>query len=160
LAKSTVSPFKKLASLGSTTLTNAYNAGSTTIVVGSGANIANGDYLTIGTVETESVSPSSNLEQVRVVSGGGTTTLGIRGLGLYKPDSNNKTTGLYFDHAAGEAVVEKYNVCGIPILGKNSLIEGPLGDRMPDLAKFGAGFSTDARSRTVRAPERGKIMLE
>ncbi len=107
---------------GSTTLTNAYNAGSTTIVIGSGANIANGDYLTIGTVETESVSPSANLEQVRVVSGGGTTTLVIRGLGTYKPDSNQKTSGLYFDHAAGEAVVEKYNVCGIPILGKNSLI--------------------------------------
>lgn len=105
----------------STTLANAYNAGSTTIIVASGANATVGDYITIGTVETESVAPSANLEQVRVTSVNG-TTLGIRGLGLWKPDSNNKTNGLYYDHAAGEAVVGTYNVCGIPILGKNSLI--------------------------------------
>lgn len=105
----------------STTLSNAYNSGSTTIIVASGTGAAVGDYITIGTVETESVTPSANLEQVRVTSVNG-TTLGIKGLGLWKPDSNNKTTGLFYDHAAGEAVVQAYNVCGIPILGKNSLI--------------------------------------
>jgi hypothetical protein len=105
-----------------TTLAAAYPAGATTITVAAGTNIADGEYLTIGTVETESVSPGSNLEVVKVVSGGGTTTLVIQGLGLYKPDSNNKTNGLRFSHASGEAVLQNYNVCGIPIIGRNSLI--------------------------------------
>lgn len=104
------------ATAGSTTLAAPASAGSTTITVAAGTNIANGDYLTIGTVETGSVAPSENLEQVQVISGGGTTTLTIRGLG------NGTSFGLRFDHAAGEAVVETANICDIPILGKNSLI--------------------------------------
>lgn len=101
---------------GTTTLSAPASAGATTITVASGSNIANGDYLTIGTVETATVAPSANLEQVQVLSGGGTTSLTIRGLG------NGTSFGLRFDHAAGEPVVERANICSIPLLGRNSLI--------------------------------------
>lgn len=104
------------ATSASTTLAAPASAGATTIIVASGANIANGDYLTIGTIETGSVAPSANLEQVQVLSGGGTPTLTIRGMG------NGTSFGLRFDHAAGEAVEEQANICSIPLLGRNSLI--------------------------------------
>lgn len=107
---------------GSTTIaTSAVPAGSNTIVVASASNIAVGDYLTIGTVETESVSPGANLEQV-LVTAINSTTLTVRSLGTFKPDSNGKMSGLRFDHAVGEAVVETYNVAALPIIGKNSIM--------------------------------------
>lgn len=109
------------ATAGSTTLNGAVAAGTNTIVVASASNIAVGDYLTIGTVETESVSPGANLEQV-LVTAVVSTTLTVRSLGTYKPDSNNKTSGLLYDHASGEAVVETYNVAALPIIGRNSVI--------------------------------------
>lgn len=109
------------ATAGSTTLNGAVAAGTNTIVVASASNIAVGDYLTIGTVETESVSPGANLEQV-LVTAVVSTTLTVRSLGTHKPDSNNKTSGLLYDHASGEAVVETYNVAALPIIGRNSVI--------------------------------------
>lgn len=98
-----------------TTLSAAANAGDTTVTVANAAGIAGGDYVTIGTVETSSVSPSANLEQVYVVSVN-STTLTIQGAG----DGTN--LGLRYNHAANESVVEAYNVCGIPVIGKDSLI--------------------------------------
>lgn len=109
------------ATAGSTTVATAAAAGSNTIVTASGTNIAAGDYVTIGTVETESVSPASNLEQV-LVTAVDTNTLTVRSLGTYRPDSNGKTTGLLYDHAVGETVKETYNVAAIPIIGKNSVM--------------------------------------
>lgn len=125
---------------GSTTLTAASNAGSNTLTVASRTNIVAGDYVTVGTTETESTAPGSNLEQVRVVaSGSGAGAITIRGMGLNKPDSNNKSTGLMFDHANGEVVKETQNVCAVPIIGKNSLM-GVYGSRT---GRYGqSGFKT------------------
>ena len=60
-------------------------------------------------------------------------------MGLNKPDSNNKSTGLMFDHANGEVVKETQNVCAVPIIGKNSLM-GVYGSRT---GRYGqSGFKT------------------
>lgn len=102
-------------SAANTTLSNPYNKGATEIVVASASNIAVGKYLTIGTVETETVAPGANLEQVYVTGVNG-TTLTIQGAG----DGTN--LGLRYDHAAAEVVTHDYNVAGVPVIGKDSLI--------------------------------------
>mgnify|MGYP007068789584 CR=1 FL=1 len=74
-----------------------------------------GEYVTIGTLETESVKPGSKLEQV-LGTAVDTNTLTVRANG------NNDGFGLRFNHASGEAVNVCYNVAAIPLIGKNSLI--------------------------------------
>jgi len=98
-----------------TTLSGAVNRGATSFVVASASNISAGDYLTVGTQETESVNPGNNLEQV-LVTGVSSTTITIRANGV------GGSFGLRFDHATSEAVRETYNVASIPIIGKNSLM--------------------------------------
>ena len=98
-----------------TTLSAAANKGATTVTVADATGLAAGNYITIGTVETESVSPAANLEQV-YITGVDSSTLTIQGVG----DGTN--LGLRYAHASGEAVVEAYNVAGIPVIGKNSLL--------------------------------------
>lgn len=98
-----------------TTLSAAANKGATTITVTSATGLTAGDYITIGTVETESVAPGNNLEQCLITNVAG-STLTIRANGV------GGGFGLRFDHAAGESVVEAYNVAAIPIIGKNSII--------------------------------------
>jgi hypothetical protein len=105
-------------SAGATTLSAAANKGATTITVtaNTGSKIVNGSILTLGTRETESVSPAKNLEQVKVISGGTTTSLTVRGNGV------GNDFGLRFDHAILDPVTPAGNVAAIPIIGKNSLI--------------------------------------
>lgn len=98
-----------------TTLNGAVSKGGTTVVVTDATGLAAGDYITIGTLETESVSPGANLEQV-LVTGVDSSTLTIRANG------NNDSFGLRFNHASGESVVQAYNVAAIPLIGKNSLL--------------------------------------
>lgn len=98
-----------------TTLSAAANQDATTVVVASATGLSVGDYITIGTVETESVSPGVNLEQV-LITGVSGTTLTIQSRG------RNDGFGLRFNHASGESVVEAYNVGAIPLIGKESLI--------------------------------------
>lgn len=98
-----------------TTLAAAYAKGATTITVASGTGLDDGNYITLGTLETESVNPGNNLEQVMIVSGGTTTTLVIRGIG------NGTNWGLKYDHASGESVIEAPNVGDITLLGKGSV---------------------------------------
>jgi hypothetical protein len=109
-----------------TTLSAAANAGATTVTVADATGIVAGNYITIGTVETESVSPGANLEQV-MVTGVNSTTLTVQGVG------NGTNLGLRYAHASAEAVVEAYNVAGIPVLGKNSL----LGAHSASTGRFG-----------------------
>lgn len=98
-----------------TTLNGAVSAGATSIVVASATNIVAGKYLTIGTPETESTPPASNLEQVYVTGVSG-TTISIQGVG----DGTN--LGLRYAHSDGETVTTDYNVAAIPVIGKNSLL--------------------------------------
>lgn len=100
-------------------LDQALNPGDTKVYIHELTGIAVGDYITIGTVETESVAPATNLEQVYVTavsaaSGAGYAT--VVGVG------NGTNMGVRYAHAASEDVVEAYNVAGIPVIGKNSLI--------------------------------------
>jgi len=98
-----------------TTLSAAANKDATSVVVASATGLTAGDYITIGTLETESVNPGSNLEQC-LITNVSSTTLTVRCNGV------GGGFGLRFDHAASESVVEAYNVAAIPIIGKNSLI--------------------------------------
>lgn len=100
---------------GATTLSAAAAKGATTVVVASASGLSVGDYITIGTVETYSVNPGSNLEQVEI-TGVNSTTLTIRGNGV------GENFGLRFDHTIAESVVEAPNVASIPLIGKGSLI--------------------------------------
>lgn len=111
-----IHPGSGTAAQAATTLSAPAAKGATTITVAAGTGLANGDYIHIGTVETESTNPGSNLETVQIVSGGGTTSLTIRGLG------DGTSFGLRFAHASGEAVTEAATVADIPIIGRNSLI--------------------------------------
>jgi N4-gp56 family major capsid protein len=99
------------------TVDGAHAAGDTTLNVASASTLgaAVGLYATVGTLETESVNPGNNLEQVQITAVN-TNALTVRSLGR-KGDF-----GLRYDHAAGEAVNIKYNVASIPLIGKNSLI--------------------------------------
>ncbi|MFA6046255.1 MAG: hypothetical protein WC718_14825 [Phycisphaerales bacterium] len=103
-----------------TTLDGAVVAGATRVILTSAASVSAGQYITIGTVETEAVAPSSTLEQVYVVTvdpdGDNANELEIQGVG----DGTN--LGLRYDHASAEVVTTDYNVCGVPVLGKNSLL--------------------------------------
>jgi len=98
-----------------TTLNGAVSKGATSVTVTDASGLAVGNYITIGTLETESVNPGSNLEQV-MITAVDSATLTIRANG------NNDGFGLRFNHASGESVVEAYNVAAIPLIGKNSLI--------------------------------------
>jgi len=103
-----------------TTLNGAVAKGATRVILTDATGIVAGNYITIGTLETESVNPASNLEQVMVTvvnpDGDNANELTIRANG------NNDSFGLRFSHASGESVVEAYNVAAIPLIGKNSLI--------------------------------------
>ena len=98
-----------------TTLSAAAVKGATAIAVTSATGLTVGNYITIGTLETESVNPGDNLEQVLITAVSG-TDLTIRAAG------DGTGFGLRFDHASGESVVEAYNVCPLPILGRGSII--------------------------------------
>jgi N4-gp56 family major capsid protein len=124
------------AAQAATTLTAAANKGATTIAVADGTGLSAGNYATIGTLETESVNPGSNLEQVYIVSSNassGAATLTIRANGVADD------FGLRFNHAAGESVVEADNVAAIPLIGKNSL----LGVYGSDTGKYGKALERD-----------------
>jgi N4-gp56 family major capsid protein len=93
------------------------NAGDTTFRATSAANIAAGVYLTVGTAETETAAPGTNLEQIYVTAAVSDTDLvTIQGVG----DGTN--LGFRYAHAAGEAVTRNCNVGAIPVIGKNSLL--------------------------------------
>jgi hypothetical protein len=98
-------------------LDTAANKGATTLAVNNNSTLsaAIGDYVTIGTIETEGASPSTNLEQVKVTDVN-SNTLTIRAAGV------GEDFGLRFDHAAGAVVNCNYNVAAIPLIGKNSLV--------------------------------------
>jgi hypothetical protein len=98
-----------------TTLSAAVSKGATSVVAAADESWSVGDYITLGTKETESVNPGDNLEQM-LVTGVSTTTLTVRG------DGANNNFGCRFDHAIGEAITTAYNVASLPILGKNSVI--------------------------------------
>jgi len=97
------------------TLSAAYSKGATSIVASADRSWAVGDYVTIGTRETESVNPGDNMETV-LVTGVSTVTLTVRGNGA------NNNFGLRFDHAIGEALTTGYNVASLPLMGKNSIV--------------------------------------
>lgn len=122
-----------------TTLNGAVAKGATSIVVTSATGLSVGDYITIGTLETESVNPGSNLEQV-LITGVSSTTLTIRANGA------NDSFGLRFSHASGESVVEAYNVAAIPLIGKNSLI----GVYSSDAGQYGVPIVTDGTLDTLK----------
>ncbi len=109
-----------------TTLSAAANKGATTIAVADATGLAAGDWITVGTLETESVSPGSNLEQMRI-TGVDSLTLTIQANGV------GENFGLRYNHAASESVVEAYNVAAIPLIGANSII-GAYGS---DCGKYG-----------------------
>lgn len=108
--------FNGSTAMTATTLNGAVNKGATQIIVASDTACSVGQYLTIGTKETASTSPGSNLEQVLVTGVGSTPTIDIRAMGV----AND--FGLRFDHAHGEAVACTGNVAAIPLLGRNSII--------------------------------------
>ena len=94
-----------------TTMTAASDAGATSLSITAGTGLANGDYILVGTKE-------ANLsEQCQIVSGGGTTTLTVRGFG-----NGIGNTGLRWAHANGSAITEAANVLGMTVVGKNSLL--------------------------------------
>jgi N4-gp56 family major capsid protein len=99
------------------TVDGAHAKGATTLNVASASTLgaAVGLYVTVGTLETESVNPGANLEQVKITAVN-TNALTIQSLG---PKGD---LGLRYDHASGEAVNIAYNVCALPLIGKNSLI--------------------------------------
>lgn len=93
--------------------------GATTLYVHELTGLSVGNYVTVGTLETESVSPGSNLEQVLITAASGSSGSGnitVRANGLAED------WGLRFDHAASESVVEAYNVAAMPLFGKGSFI--------------------------------------
>jgi hypothetical protein len=117
------------------TLSAAYAKGSTTIVASNDRSWAVGDYVTLGTAETESANPGNNREQL-LVTGVSTVTLTVRG------DGANENFGTRFDHAIGEAISTAYNVASIPLIGKNSLVGvygsdcGPYGQTITTLGSL------------------------
>jgi len=122
-----------------TTLSAAASKGATTVTVTSATGLAVGNYITIGTLETNSVAPGANLEQV-MITAVNDTTLTIRANGA------NDSFGLRFNHASGESVVEAYNVGAIPLIGKNSLI----GVYSSDAGQYGVPIVTDGTLDTLK----------
>lgn len=103
-----------------TTLNGAVSAGATSVIVTSATGLAVGDYITIGTVETESLTAAQMIAtkpETVLITAVNSTTLTVRGVGN-KPGN----FGLRFDHASAEAVTEAPTVASIPILGKNSIL--------------------------------------
>ena len=123
-----------------TTLSAAANRKATTVVVASASGLAVGDYITIGTLESESVSPGANLEQVKI-TGVNSTTLTIQG------NAEGTSFGLRFDHAAGESVIEAVNVAAIPIIGKDSLLGVYGADVGKEGEQIGPDWSNDPMKR-------------
>jgi hypothetical protein len=126
-----------VASTSTDVVATASNKGSTTLYQtnASGTTVtAVGDYLTIGTTETESVDPGSNVEQV-LVTAVNTNTITVRGNGV------GTSFGMRFDHAAGEVIHKAYNVAAIPLIGKNSII-GVYGQ---DSGKMGMAIEDDTK---------------
>jgi len=119
--------FSKSTNMTADTLQSALAKKATQIVLANATNCAVGQYLTIGTKETESVSPGANLEQVRVTGIASTPTIDIMAMGV------GQDFGLRFDHASGEAVSCTGNVASIPILGKDSI----LGIHGADTGRYG-----------------------
>ncbi len=97
-----------------TTINGALAAGATTVVVTDGTGMTAGEYLTLGTIESETVSPGANLETV-LITNVSTHTLTVVGL-------SSTGYGLRYAHASGESALIADHVAPIPILGKNSLI--------------------------------------
>jgi len=118
-----------------TTLSAAAAAGATSIALTSSTGIAIGDYLTVGTLESDTA------EQVRVMSGSGPWT--IQGVG-----QGPSSFGLRFAHASGEAVTEATNVGCIPLIGKNSL-KGVYGARTGKYGQFIVKDGLDLLNRFV-----------
>ena len=116
-----------------TDLNGALNKGATQIVVTSDTNCSVGQYLTIGTKETETTSPGSNLEQVLVTGIGSTPTIDIKAMGV------GNDFGLRFDHADAEAVACTSNVAAIPLLGKQSI----LGIHGSDCGRYGKAITKE-----------------
>lgn len=116
-------------STATTTVSGAHAAGATTLNVASGAGIANGDYITIGSIETNSTQEFLTTEQVLVTAGGGTGALTILGEG-----NAQGNTGLQYAHANAEAVTLAPNCYSVPLIGPKSVMQGasdhtgPLGE--------------------------------
>lgn len=131
-----------------TTLGAGANRGATTVAVAEMAYCDPGTWVTIGTVETESVNPGDNLEQVLVTaraSASGAGNITIRGAGR----GNN--AGLRFDHLIGESCKQGYNVAAIPVIGKNSM-HGVFGS---DTGKYGKYFAPEPTDVLQRVREYG-----
>jgi N4-gp56 family major capsid protein len=99
-----------------TTLSAAANPGDTTITIASGTGTANGQWLAIQDGNETGNTWFDTNELVRVLSGGGTTTLTIFALDPGPGDGG----GLRYAHAIGKAVIDNNSVYPIPILGPNS----------------------------------------
>jgi len=120
-----------------TTLNGAVSAGATTIILTSGTGVAVGDYLTIGTLE------SNTAEQVQVTNIDATPTIVVKGVG-----QGPSGFGLRFDHANLAAVTEAVNVGAIPLLGRNS-IKGVYGQRTGQYGEFDITQGLDIMRRFV-----------
>jgi hypothetical protein len=123
-----------------TTLNGAKSAGATSITVTDATGFGVGNVLTLGTLETGSVSPGSNLENVLITAETSTYVRAIRGMG------KGEGFGLRFDHATGESVVEAYDVAAIPLIGKNSII----GRYGADTGKYGIPIVRGLTRATAR----------
>ncbi|HEV1994069.1 MAG TPA: hypothetical protein VGR03_07055, partial [Candidatus Acidoferrum sp.] len=93
-----------------TTTTASINAGDTACPITSGTGLNNGDFVTIGTLE------SSVAEQVLITAGGLTTTLTIQGVG-----NSQSNFGFRYAHASGVAVTKADQVAALPLMGAQSV---------------------------------------
>jgi N4-gp56 family major capsid protein len=98
-----------------TTLAAAVAAGDTSFDVADATGITAGDWITIGTLPTNSTAQPTT-EQV-LVTNVATNTLTIQGAGNAPDD-----WGLKFAHASGAAVTEAANVIALPIMGPESAV--------------------------------------
>lgn len=101
-----------------TTLSAAANAQATTITVASATGLSVGDFITIGTPETDDTD-TQGIETVLITAVNG-TTLTIMGTGY--SSGNVATAALRYDHASGESVIEADAVGAMPIFGPLSAI--------------------------------------
>ena len=135
------------ATLTDTTLNGAVAAGATSVIVTTDNGLAVGDYMTVGTAETESLTAAQMVatkpETVLVTGVGSTPTINIRGVGN-KPGN----FGLRFDHASLEEVTVAPFCASIPILGKNS-IKGAFAVRTGRYGEPGIKEGLDIMDRIV-----------
>lgn len=99
-----------------TTLNGAVVAGATSIVVTDATGLSVGDFISLGTVETDNTDPTT-VEMVYISAVNG-TTLTVYGAGYASGDTS--TPGLRYAHASGAAVTEAATVGAIPIFGPRS----------------------------------------